>query len=199
MFGDAVHVRFACMDDIEFVGYVIATEATLCMAAMPKQFYACCVAAPRTKSENLAVSAISIFYCYFKYQQSLHPAAKNLSAPDDDEKINPGMKEAFAAYWLIAAEVLPSKLRPSALTCFMPFQCRYRSCPLMHWMLSKPRTSVWSTCGLALTGLACSACMPLCSLLWSAQSSRCCHRTLPQLQNPQRCHSGLNGSASLPT
>lgn len=57
VFGDAVHVRFACMDDAEFAGYVIATEATLCMVAMPKQFYACCVAFPRTQPENSAVSA----------------------------------------------------------------------------------------------------------------------------------------------
>lgn len=57
VFGDAVHVRFACMDDAEFAGYVIATEATLCMVAMPKQFYACCVASPRTQPENSAVSA----------------------------------------------------------------------------------------------------------------------------------------------
>ena len=61
VFGDAVHVRFACMDDAEFVGYVIATEATLCMIAMPKQFYTCCVASPRTQTEISAVStAVSL-------------------------------------------------------------------------------------------------------------------------------------------
>lgn len=51
VFGDVVYIRFACLDTTEFAGYVIATESTLCMVAMPKPFYACCLRGPRTPAD----------------------------------------------------------------------------------------------------------------------------------------------------
>ena len=56
VFGDVVYIRFACMDNAEFAGFVVATEATRCMLAMPRQFYACCAPSPRTLKENTIVS-----------------------------------------------------------------------------------------------------------------------------------------------
>ena len=53
--GDMVHVRFACMDDAEFAGCVVATEGTYCMLDMPKQFYSCTLPSPRKAPEDAAV------------------------------------------------------------------------------------------------------------------------------------------------
>lgn len=68
VFGDTVHIRFACLDIVEFTGFVIATEATSCMLCMPKHFYACSAPSPRSPSEeaHVRLCAPSCSSCSFQ-------------------------------------------------------------------------------------------------------------------------------------